>query len=70
LPNRAIAAAMARLGNPLRPFRYARADVVQANDGRPVLLELELTEPSLFPELAAGGIDMVCRAFASRLSPV
>jgi hypothetical protein len=43
---------------------------VQGEDGQPVLLELELTEPSLFPELAAGGIDKVCRAIAGRLSPI
>jgi hypothetical protein len=66
----ALAGAMAALGNPLRPFLYARADVVQGDDGEPVLLELELTEPSLFPELAPGGIDRVCRAIAGRLSPV
>jgi hypothetical protein len=65
----AIEAAMACLDNPLRPFLYARADLVQGDDGEPVLLELELTEPSLFPELAVGGIDMVCRAIAGRLSP-
>ncbi|MDR0592526.1 MAG: hypothetical protein LBG60_04565 [Bifidobacteriaceae bacterium] len=66
----AIAAAMEALGDPLRPFLYARADLIQGDDGAPVLLELELTEPSLFPELAAGGIDKVCRAIAGRLSPV
>jgi hypothetical protein len=66
----AIAAAMAALGDPLRPFLYARADLVQGDDGQPVLLELELTEPSLFPELAAGGIELVCRAIAGRLTPV
>jgi hypothetical protein len=67
---KAIDAAMASLGNPIRPFLYARADVVQTDDGDTVLLELELTEPSLFPELAAGGIDKVCRAIVGRLSPV
>ncbi|MDR2566896.1 MAG: hypothetical protein LBC97_12750 [Bifidobacteriaceae bacterium] len=66
----AISAAMAALGDPLRPFLYARADIVQGDGGEPVLLELELTEPSLFPELAVGGIEMVCRAIAGRLSPV
>jgi hypothetical protein len=66
----AVAAAMDALGNPLRPFLYARADLIRDADGAPVLLELELTEPSLFPELAAGGIDQVCRAIVGRLSPV
>ncbi|MDR1798588.1 MAG: hypothetical protein LBR19_01675 [Bifidobacteriaceae bacterium] len=62
--------AMEAMGNPIRPFLYARADIVAGDDGQPVLLELELTEPSLFPELAVGGIDKVCRAIAGRLSPV
>ncbi|MDR1825373.1 MAG: hypothetical protein LBR27_08630 [Bifidobacteriaceae bacterium] len=66
----AVGGAMEAMGNPIRPFLYARADVVVGNDGQPVLLELELTEPSLFPELAPGGIDKVCRAIAGRLSPV
>ena len=31
-----------------RPVRYARVDMVRGSDGAPRLLELELTEPSLF----------------------
>ncbi|MDR0365741.1 MAG: hypothetical protein LBH68_02775 [Bifidobacteriaceae bacterium] len=67
--NGAIAGAMDALDNPLKPFLYARADLVQDQDGRSVLLELELTEPSLFPELAVGGIEQVCRAIAGRVIP-
>jgi hypothetical protein len=70
LGTEAVAAAMDALGNPARPFLYARADVVPGADGHPVLLELELTEPALFPELAPGGIDLVCRAIMGRLNPV
>jgi len=70
IANRAVAAAMDTLGNPLKPFLYARVDLVEAEDGEPVVLEFEVTEPSLFPELAAGGIDLVCRSIAGRLSPV
>ncbi|MEZ5461280.1 RimK family alpha-L-glutamate ligase [Dokdonella sp.] len=33
---------------------YARVDLIRADDGTPVLLELELTEPSLFFDHAAG----------------
>ncbi|MDR2348813.1 MAG: hypothetical protein LBD90_09445 [Bifidobacteriaceae bacterium] len=65
----AVAAAGAALGSPARPFLYARADLVPGPDGGPVLLELELTEPALFPELAPGGIEQVCRAIMARLSP-
>ena len=68
LAEHAIDAAMTALDQPPKPFLYARADLVQAEDGDPVLLEFEVTEPSLFPELAAGGIDMVCRAIAGRVS--
>ncbi|MDR1118438.1 MAG: hypothetical protein LBL01_03975 [Bifidobacteriaceae bacterium] len=56
--------------NYVRPFLYARADLIRGADAAPVLLALELTEPSLFPELAPGGIEQVCRAIAGRLSPV
>ena len=36
---------------------YARVDVVPGSDGSPVLLELELTEPSLFLGYADGATD-------------
>ena len=45
LGERAVAAATSILGEPLL---YARIDLLPADDGSPVLLELELTEPSLF----------------------
>jgi hypothetical protein len=66
----AVEAAWDVTGQLGRPFLYARADLVPGPDGAPVLLELELTEPALFPELAVGGIDQVCRAIMGRLSPV
>lgn len=66
----AVAAAGQAVDGLARPLLYARADLIPAADGAPVLLELELTEPSLFPELAPGGIEKVCRAVMARLSPV
>jgi hypothetical protein len=36
---------------------YARVDLVPGADGNPVLLELELTEPSLYMGYAAGAAD-------------
>ncbi len=36
---------------------YARIDLIRADDGSPCLLELELTEPSLFFAHAAGSAD-------------
>lgn len=38
----------AAAGYPPRPLPYARVDLIHAADGSPRLLELELTEPSLF----------------------
>jgi hypothetical protein len=40
---------------------YARVDVVPGPDGSPVLLELELTEPSLFLDCADGAADRFAR---------
>jgi hypothetical protein len=36
-----------------RPL-YARVDLIRGDDGEPLLLELELTEPSLFFAHSAG----------------
>jgi glutathione synthase/RimK-type ligase-like ATP-grasp enzyme len=46
---------------------YARVDLVPGPDGRPLLLELELTEPSLFLSHAAGAADRLAAAIAERL---
>jgi hypothetical protein len=36
---------------------YARVDLVPGADGRPLLMELELTEPQLFFKYAPGSVD-------------
>jgi O-ureido-D-serine cyclo-ligase len=41
------------------PLLYARVDVIRDADGEPRLLELELTEPSLFLAHAAGQADHI-----------
>jgi hypothetical protein len=50
---------------PFAPPVYARVDEIRGEDGTPVLLELELTEPSLFfahaPGAAARLADQLCR---------
>jgi hypothetical protein len=46
---------------------YARVDLVADTTGSPVLLELELTEPSLFFDLAPGSADAYARATLERL---
>jgi glutathione synthase/RimK-type ligase-like ATP-grasp enzyme len=48
LAERALGAVRARLG----PTAYARVDVVDGDDGRPVVMEVELIEPTLFLDLA------------------
>lgn len=54
-------------GAPARPLLYARVDFLKAADGAPLLMELELVEPSLFfrhqPETAA----TLATAIAARL---
>ena len=48
------------------PLLYARVDLVPGPDG-PLLMELELTEPSLFLRWAPGSADRFARAVAARL---
>lgn len=48
------------------PLLYARVDVVTDDDGEPVLMELELVEPSLFTGLAPGALDAFADAVLAR----
>lgn len=48
------------------PFLYARVDLVSDDDGQPVLMELELVEPSLFMSLAPGALDRFADAIVTR----
>ncbi|MCW2958410.1 MAG: hypothetical protein JWP18_1213 [Solirubrobacterales bacterium] len=48
-----------------RPLPYARIDLVEGPHGSPLLLELELTEPSLFFAHALGAIDRFSAAVSS-----
>jgi glutathione synthase/RimK-type ligase-like ATP-grasp enzyme len=50
------------------PSLYARVDVIPDAAGDPVVLELELVEPSLFLRYAEGSADRVAAAIADRLS--
>jgi hypothetical protein len=47
---------------------YARVDTVPADDGQPMLMELEVTEPFLFLEHAPEGADRFARAAVRWLS--
>ena len=46
---------------------YARVDLVPGPDGDPVLLELELIEPSLFVDMDAAASDRLLRAISAAL---
>ena len=45
---------------------YARIDLVRDNEGRPLVLELELTEPSLYLGRAPGSARSFAEAFLGR----
>lgn len=47
---------------------YARVDLVPAFDGSPLLIELELTEPSLFLGQAVGSAERLARHLVARAS--
>lgn len=46
---------------------YARVDLVTAADGSPLVIELELTEPSLFLPWSDGGAERLLDAIATNL---
>lgn len=46
---------------------YARVDLIPGDDGTPVILEVELTEPSLFLEHGAGAAERMADAVAARV---
>lgn len=47
---------------------YARVDLIPGPDGEPLLLELELTEPSLFLSHSRGAPQRMAAAIAARLA--
>jgi glutathione synthase/RimK-type ligase-like ATP-grasp enzyme len=49
------------------PVLYARVDVAPGPDGRPVLMELELIEPSLFFDSGPRALDRLVQAVGRRL---
>ncbi len=50
------------------PLLYIRVDLLPGPDGTPVVLELELTEPSLFLSLADGAVERFADAIARRVA--
>jgi O-ureido-D-serine cyclo-ligase len=60
-PDEASVAAAAYGAIPFAPPLYARVDMIRDGQGRPLVLELELTEPSLFLAHGAGSADRLAR---------
>lgn len=48
------------------PLLYTRVDLLPDEDGNPVVLEVEVTEPSLFLRLADGAVDRFADAIVAR----
>lgn len=49
-----------------QPLLYARVDLIHDDDGAPRVLELELSEPSLFFEHSAGSAERFAQAILAR----
>ena len=61
---------LAHVGHRFRaagPLLYARVDMLPGPDGAPLLLEVELTEPSLFLAAGSGAAERFAAAVARRL---
>ncbi|WP_406299776.1 hypothetical protein OG948_31870 [Embleya sp. NBC_00888] len=54
---------------PVGPLLYARVDLIPAADGTPTLLELELTEPSLFLAYSEGAAERFADTIVAALHP-
>jgi len=59
-------AAVAAVPRGSEPLLYARVDMVPGADGRPMIMELELTEPSLFMVTAPETSHTFARAIAAQ----
>ncbi len=55
---------------PEGPLAYARVDLIRAPDGSPCLLELELTEPSLFFTHAEGSAERFAASLLRRVAAI
>jgi glutathione synthase/RimK-type ligase-like ATP-grasp enzyme len=66
---RAVAdAALAAVPNGAGRLLYARVDLIPGDDGSPVVVELELTEPSMFLGTAEGAAARFADAIADRVA--
>jgi hypothetical protein len=65
---RAVADRVLAAAPPGADLLYARVDLIPGPDGAPTLVELELTEPSLFLATAPGAADRLADAIAARVA--
>lgn len=63
----ATALVMAALPAKAEDLLYVRIDLVPAEDGSPLLIEVEVTEPRMFLEHGAGAAERFADAIAARL---
>jgi len=61
-------AALAAIPGGVKRLVYARVDLVPGPDGAPLVIELELTEPSLFLGTAPGSAERLARHLVDRVS--
>jgi hypothetical protein len=66
--DRVMAAATRLAGTSPTGLLYARVDLIPGPDGAPLLVELELTEPSLFLAHADGAAERFADALAARVT--
>jgi hypothetical protein len=62
------AAVLAAIPGGAKRLLYARIDLIPGPDGEPLLVELELTEPSLFFRTAEGSAERLADAILARLA--
>jgi glutathione synthase/RimK-type ligase-like ATP-grasp enzyme len=60
--------AIARVPGDPSGLLYARVDLIPGSDGRPVILEVELTEPSLFLSFGVDAVERLAAAIKSTLA--
>jgi hypothetical protein len=66
LAQRALEAAHTVLGSAGDALLYARVDMLPGDEGEPILLELEFTEPSMFLSKAPESLARFADAIAAR----
>ena len=64
---RRAASAILALGKEKGPLLYGRVDLARDDAGTPMLMELELIEPSLFLDKSSEALDRLSRAILAKV---